>query len=165
MALAVFIAPIMAAAQSLCTQGEVDYFSCRLADQRIISVCGIVHDEPTAQDWLQYRVGFHRRLEMAWPRERSGSVGKFEGNVFGPYSVSDLRFRIDSTDYGISVSRGGEDNRAGGFTRRAADEHVAREGHPDVVRKCVRPDVARYGRAFEDLNARLSNRRNAAGLP
>jgi hypothetical protein len=29
--------------------------------------------------------------------------------------------------------------------------------------KCVRPEFARYGPAFEHLNARLSNQRNAAG--
>lgn len=161
MALTVLVAPIAAAAQTLCAKSEVDYFSCRLTDRRIISVCGIVHDEPTAGDWLQYRFGFPRRLEMVWPQERVGSIEKFEGNVFGPYSVSDLRFGIDNADHGISISRGGEDNRAGGLTRREADEHVAREGLPDVVRKCVRPDIARYGRVFEDLNARLSNLRSA----
>ena len=162
-ALAVLVAPIAAAAQTLCAKGEVDYFTCRFADQRIISVCGIVHDEPTARDWLQYRSGFPSRLERAWPRDRGGSLGKFEGNVFGRYSVSDLRFRIDDANYGITLSRGGQDDGAGGRTRSEADVHVARAGHPDVVRECVRPDIARYGQSFEALNARLSIRPNATG--
>jgi len=160
-ALTVLVAPIAAAAQSLCAKSEVDYFSCRLTDWRIISVCGIVHDEPMAEDWLQYRFGSPRKIEMVWPREHRGSIGEFEGNVFGPYSVSDLRFRIDNAEYGISISGGGEDDGAGGLTRREAEEHVTRAGHPDIVRKCVRPDMARYGRVFEDLNARLSNWRSA----
>ena len=160
--LAVLVAPITSA-QTLCAKGEVDFFSCRFADRRIISVCGIVHDEPMARDWLQYRVGFPRRLERAWPQDRGGSLAKFEGNVFGRYSVSDLRFRIDDANYGITLSRGGEDDGAGGRTRSEADLQVARAGHPDVVQKCVRAEFARYGQSFEALNARLSNRRNVTG--
>ncbi len=163
-ALVALAVPMTAAAQTLCTKGETDYFSCKVAGHQLVSVCGMIHDDPVAGDWLQYRSGIPRRLQMVWPPERKGSLEKFEGNVFGRYSVSDLRFQVGDASYGISLSRGGEDNGAGGRTHRDGGVSVARAGKPNVHHACVDPDIARYGRSFEDLNALLFSRRGAPGL-
>ena len=163
-ALVALALPVLAAAETLCRKDETDYFSCKVVGGQLISVCGRIHDEPKPEDWLQYRRGLPRRLEMVWPLDRRESLGKFGGNVFGPYSVSDLRFEIGDTTYGISLSRGGEDDRAGGRTRRGAGVHMTRAGDPDVTRECMHPDIARYGQSFEALNILLVNGRGAAGL-
>ena len=161
-AIAVLTLPFTVGAQTLCAKGETDFFSCTLSDHRLLSVCGAVQDEPSAGDWLQFRRGRPGRVEMSWPSSRKDSVKAFEGNVFGPYSVSDLRFNTGDASYGLQVSRGGEDDGSGGRTRRGASLYVEREGHHDRIYRCLRPDIARYGRSFEELNARLFNERQAA---
>ena len=97
--------PSIALSQSLCGKGELDYFSCETVNKKVISVCGnISNGEITDNSWLQYRFGKKGAIELTYPKEKQGSVSKFEGNYFNRYNVIDLRFINGKTLYGVNYN-------------------------------------------------------------
>ncbi|MBB5447302.1 MULTISPECIES: hypothetical protein [unclassified Paraburkholderia] len=56
-------------ATSLCHQGEVEYFSCKLQDSRkIASVCAADNVSPD-RGYVQYRFGTHSNIEYKFPNK------------------------------------------------------------------------------------------------
>ncbi|WP_306716770.1 hypothetical protein [Burkholderia dolosa] len=56
-------------ALSLCHQGEVEYFSCKLQDSnKIASVCAADNVSPD-HGYVQYRFGTHSNIEYKFPNE------------------------------------------------------------------------------------------------
>jgi hypothetical protein len=97
--------PSVTMSQTLCREGEMDYFSCKTSNKKIISVCGnITNGEIDDSSWLQYRFGKVGAIELTYPKEKVGSVSKFEGNFFVKYGVIDLRFISGKVLYSVSIN-------------------------------------------------------------
>ncbi|MGH8049415.1 MAG: hypothetical protein ACREPB_02010 [Arenimonas sp.] len=85
--------PATAVAASLCATNEQTLFSCTTGpEHKLISLCGS-QSLLQANSYLQYRFGAKKNLELAFPREKAGSLTKFSYYHY-------FRFQIDKT--GIS---------------------------------------------------------------
>lgn len=73
--------PALAAAadSTLCTSSEEVYFSCQVANGKVVSLCGGLSETDSTQSWLQYRFGQPQRIELAYPARREGSLMQFTG--------------------------------------------------------------------------------------
>ncbi|GHU29728.1 hypothetical protein AGMMS50256_15240 [Betaproteobacteria bacterium] len=97
--------PSICSSATLCRTGEIDYFSCRAKNGKIISVCGNIKNGTIEDDsWLQYRYGKPHAIKLAYPEKENGSVSKFEGNHFNRYNVIDLRFINGETLYSVTLN-------------------------------------------------------------
>lgn len=144
------------ASETLCGQGEIDYFSCQTkADPKVISICGNIEDfEINDDSWLQYRFGKPHAVELVYPQEKIGSIAKFEGNNFSKYNVVDLRFINKKALYSVSIAApySGEDaNQRSRFSGGVSVE-VAKSKR--VAIDCV---SSRSVRKYYDQFARLND--------
>ena len=72
-------------AESLCTKGEVTYFSCNTAGGKVASLCGAkIEDRSTLPTYLQYRYGTIQELELVYPSTLTNSTANFNGVYFSP---------------------------------------------------------------------------------
>lgn len=157
-ALAFLSLPSIALSQTLCRKGEIDYFSCATDSRKIISVCGnITNDGIGDGNWLQYRFGTARVIELTYPSKKSGSASKFEGNYFNKYGVIDLRFIRGETLYGIDLNGpySGEDTKErAGYTGGVSIEFAQSQR---VNKHCKKINGEKYFEAFSHLNVLLND--------
>lgn len=150
--------PSIGLAQTLCRLGEIDYFSCKVAHEKIVSVCGnIANGEVMEDSWLQYRFGKVGAIELTYPKERQASARKFEGNYFSRYNVIDLRFINESTLYGVDLNntyRGGD---AKNRHRPTGGVSVQVEKAKGIRIECQKADTGKYFEIFSLLNSTLRN--------
>lgn len=101
---------VHAATPTLCKAGETTYFSCALKGGKVVSVCGSGEVEPAegsprSASWLQYRMGRPQALELVFPKQKDGSVAKFEGqSILGNVRINVLSFNINETIYSVESS-------------------------------------------------------------
>jgi hypothetical protein len=90
------------AASSLCTRGEVHYFSCRTGAGPIISLCG---DVDANEPWLQYRFGRPGANELVFPQSKTDSVKRFTPQRIraggGAYGVDAIAFVSGGVGYSV----------------------------------------------------------------
>lgn len=101
------------AVHSLCQGSETTYFSCSVANGKIISLCGNAYiEEKYANDWiepdnpwLQYRFGLPHKIELTYPSVRKDSLSKFYGDILraqgGSAGWDRVLFVSGSIAYGI----------------------------------------------------------------
>jgi hypothetical protein len=114
-------APLAATAASLCSKGEVDYFSCKVAGSaKSISLCGsALHAAGGkgigADAWLQYRYGTPGKPELVYPAKKEPLSRHFEGHSMytGDILISALTFKRDADLYEVIDS---QDNTFVGVT-------------------------------------------------
>lgn len=95
---------------SLCKQGEIVFFSCKVKDsQKTISICGnrqmgVDTAIPvTSEDWIQYRFGTSQNVEMVYPAKKAGALEKFSylfQNSNQNY-IEELSFQILTYSYTV----------------------------------------------------------------
>lgn len=158
--------PTFIQAQTLCKKGETDYFSCAVSPTgKVVSICGEVADlESNSGNWIQYRFGKPKAIELAYPTERFGSISKFEGNYFGRYNFVDLRFLSGDTLYSVTLygPYGGED----------AEERISYSGQVSVglptssksVNIPCRKAPGHYFQAFSELNIFLERHNGESNI-
>lgn len=71
-------------ATSLCSRNEKVYFSCATKSGKVVSLCGKVfernksgHRVDFENQWLQYRFGSPKAVELAFPRKKEDSISSF----------------------------------------------------------------------------------------
>lgn len=87
-------------------EGEFVQFSCQIAGSgKVASLCGgyAISDDPKTE-WLQYRFGKIGNVEFTYPREKTGSLMKFQGDFFGKYDYLSYLFINDKALYEIELS-------------------------------------------------------------
>jgi hypothetical protein len=105
-------AGLATAASTLCTKGEVSYFSCKANNGKTISLCGHVFSTDklgAAKDvenpWLEYRYGRPGALELVYPASRKDSVQRFTAQRIraggGAYGVDALAFVSGGIGYSV----------------------------------------------------------------
>lgn len=150
--------PSIGLAQTLCSSGEIDYFSCMVAHEKIVSVCGnIANGEVKKDSWLQYRFGKPGAIELAYPKEKQASVRQFEGNYFSRYNVIDLRFINDSTLYGVDLNDTYSGDDAKKRPRPTGGVSVQVEKAKGRRIECQKADAGKYFEVFSLLNSSLRN--------
>lgn len=92
-------------AAGLCAPTEQTYFSCSLTGGgKRVSLCG-------GSDWLQYRFGAARNIEMAFPSVRAGSLEQFRGarryHKASQVSADFLMFERSGVRYTLTRMEGG----------------------------------------------------------
>lgn len=150
-------------AQTLCMPGETDHFSCPVgAGKKILSICSNIKDDAIDEgSWLQYRFGARDKIELAFPKEKEGSIARFEGNVFNPreqpIETADLRFMHGKTSYSVGVSRisPGDGEKATVFV---GGVDVGQEKARPVSIQCDKVDSERYYEGFKRLNYALQSK-------
>ena len=168
LALASTVMPAAAGAQSLCARGEVDYFSCPVTGGKILSICSNLAEVDTSEPghWVQYRFGRPSKVELAYPREKTESLSRFEGHVFAPHGdpteTTELRFMNDKTYYSVSLSRSSA-NRTRDAHHYAGVVSVRRPAAKLVSINCSRVDGDWYFRRFTDLNYELIRHARESG--
>jgi len=148
--------PSVAASQTLCRTGEIDYFSCETVAGKSVSVCGNIADgEISGDSWLQYRFGKIGAIELTYPTEKQGSVKKFEGNYFNRYGVVDLRFVSGRTLYGVELSEtyGGDDAQPRSHPSGDVTVIVGKTKHVSIG--CRKIDAPKYFDIYSRLNISL----------
>lgn len=149
--------PCVCISQTLCRQGEIDYFSCETtASQKIVSVCGNIADGKIDSDsWLQYRFGKKDAIELSYPAKISDSIEKFEGNYFSRYNVVDLRFISERTLYGVELNHtyAGEEDQQRSKPSGGVTVELGKNRHVSIA--CTKVDARKYFRLFSDLNTLL----------
>ena len=150
--------------------GETDHFSCPVGGgKKILSICSNIKDDAIEEgSWLQYRFGASDKIELAFPKEKEGSITRFEGNVFNPreqpIETADLRFMHWKTSYGVGVSRiSPDDGRK--TTVFAGGVDVGQGKARPVSIQCDKVDSDRYYEGFMRLNTALLGPRPSAQAP
>jgi hypothetical protein len=99
-------------ASTLCTKGEVSYFSCKANTGKTISLCGQVFSvgkagvkEALEAPWLQYRYGRPGALELVYPAVRKDSLSRFTVQRIraggGAYGVDGVAFVSGGIGYSV----------------------------------------------------------------
>ncbi|HSI37692.1 MAG TPA: hypothetical protein VK946_01315 [Methylotenera sp.] len=97
-------------AQSHCSNGEIDYFSCQIkGGHKVASLCGAKQEiDSSSNEWVQYRYGKIGKPELIYPLTKLNSAKKFENNYFNPHGIDagviDVRFINEKTLYSVSMS-------------------------------------------------------------
>jgi len=148
--------PSVTLSQTHCRKGEIDYFSCKTSSEKIISVCGnITNGEISDSSWLQYRFGKVSAIELTFPKEKAGSVSKFEGNYFNKYGAIDLRFINGNTLYGVDINGpySGDDATKRTDYSGGVSAEIGKTKRVNIY--CTKIDGRKYFGIFSDLNASL----------
>jgi hypothetical protein len=158
--------PSVTLSQTLCRKGEIDYFSCKTSNEKIISVCGnITNGEINDSSWLQYRFGKVGAIELDYPKEKTGSVSKFEGNFFNKYEVIDLRFINGNTLYGVGINGPYSGDDATKRTEYSGGVSAKIGKTKRVNFNCTKIDGRKYFWIFGVLNALLTNYNGETDFP
>lgn len=92
-------------AQSHCGRDETEYFSCKLAGSaRVASLCGGNESGRPEGEWLQYRFGRPRQIELEYPPGKENSLKKFEAVHYSKYGYLSVLFINGQALYEIEVS-------------------------------------------------------------
>jgi hypothetical protein len=156
--LALSLAPA-AFAQTLCRKGETDHLSCPTnGGKKILSVCSNIKQgvDVVEDSWVQYRFGSPGKIELAFPKEKKGSLARFDGHYFSPHeqstSVSDLRFTSGRVAYSVDLNRFYESDDGAEPAQYAAGVDVILGKNRRVAIQCDRVDGPRYFDTFRELN-------------
>lgn len=151
--------PAAALSQTLCSKGEIDYFSCQVVrSDKIISVCGnITNRDINDNSWLQCRFGKVGAIELNYPREKRDAVSKFEGNYFNKYSVITLRFINENTLYSVDLNGPYIGDDAMKRKRYSGGVTAELSKHQRVTMQCAKVDGSKYFESFSGINDSIRN--------
>lgn len=99
---------------TLCSTNERVIFSCPVKRAaKIVSVCGS-KDLTKDQGYLQYRFGLPGKIELEYPKDRTGTQQRFHYTHYfhAQFDMSDIGFTIDGYEYSVFNDYNGEEKPA-----------------------------------------------------
>jgi hypothetical protein len=137
---------------SLCTKDERVIFSCPVKrPAKIVSVCAS-KDLTSERGYLQYRFGLPGKIELEFPKDRTGTQGKFHYTHYfrARFDLTEIDFAIDDYQYQVFDDYNGEEKPA----ISSQGVSVTAPGKPKEVSFVCR---ARPKADYTDLQAVLPN--------
>src|SRR5262245_27260700 len=139
-------------ANSLCASDERIIFSCPLKKPaKVVSLCGS-KDLTSDRGYLQYRFGLPGKIELEFPKDRTGTQQKFQYTHYFRAQVdqTEISFTNNGDEYAITDDYNGEEKPA----RSIQGVSVNAPGKPkEVSLQCRLKAKADYS----DLQAVLPN--------
>lgn len=99
---------------SLCAKDERIIFSCPVKKPaKIVSVCAS-RDLTSERGYLQYRFGLAGKIELEFPKERTGTQQKFHYTHYfrAQFDLTSINFTIDGYEYSVFDDYNGEEKPA-----------------------------------------------------
>ncbi len=99
---------------SLCSRNERVIFSCPIKrPAKIVSVCAS-KDLTSERGYIQYRFGLPARVELEFPKERTGSQQKFQYSHYfrARVDLTEISFTINGYEYQVTDDYNGEEKPA-----------------------------------------------------
>jgi hypothetical protein len=139
-------------AGTLCAKGERVIFSCPITrPARIVSLCAS-KDLASDRGYLQYRFGLPEKIELEFPKERTGTQQKFQYSHYfrAQVDMTEIGFSLNGYQYQITDDYNGEEKPA----QTIQGVMVTAPGKPkDVSFSCRIKPKANY----DDLQTVLPN--------
>ena len=101
-------------ANSLCARNERVIFSCPIKrPAKIVSVCAS-KDLTSDRGYIQYRFGLPAKVELEFPKERSGSQQKFQYSHYfrAQVDLTEISFTVNDYEYQVTDDYNGEEKPA-----------------------------------------------------
>ena len=143
-------------ANTLCAKNERVIFSCPIRKSaKIVSVCAS-RDLTSEKGYLQYRFGLPGKIELEFPKERTGTQQKFEYNhsFRALVDLTEINFSVDGVNYSVFDDYQGEEKPA--FSEQGVAINWPGTGKKEVRLTCRTKPKADLG----DLQAVLSREGN-----
>ena len=99
---------------TLCAKDERVIFSCPVKrPAKIVSVCAS-KDLAADRGYLQYRFGLPGKIELEYPKDRTGTQQKFKYSHYfrAQFDTTSLGFTIDGYEYSVFADYNGEEKPA-----------------------------------------------------
>ena len=99
---------------TLCASDERIIFSCPVRrPAKIVSLCAS-KDLTAERGYLQYRFGLPARIELEFPKDRTGSQQKFQYTHYfrAQFDMTEISFTINGYEYQITDDYNGEEKPA-----------------------------------------------------
>ena len=99
---------------SLCAKDERIIFSCPVKrPAKIVSVCAS-KDLTSEHGYLQYRFGLPGKIELEFPKDRTGTQQKFQYTHYfrAQFDLTEINFTIDDYQYQVFDDYNGEEKPA-----------------------------------------------------
>jgi hypothetical protein len=99
---------------TLCARNERVIFACGLRrPAKIVSVCAS-RDLTRDTGYLQYRFGSPAKIELEYPKDRTGTQQKFEYTHYmrALVDLNEINFSVDGVDYSVVDDYNGEEKPA-----------------------------------------------------
>jgi hypothetical protein len=96
---------------TLCAKSERVIFSCVLRrPAKIVSVCAS-KDLTRDTGYVQYRFGSPAKIELEYPKDRTGTQQKFEYTHYfrAQVDLNEINFTVDGVDYSVVDDYNGEE--------------------------------------------------------
>ena len=106
--------PAALQAGTLCAKSERVIFSCPIKRPlKIVSLCGS-KDLSSDRGYLQYRFGLPDKIELEFPKDRTGTQQKFQYSHYfrAQVDMTEISFSIDGYQYQITDDYNGEEKPA-----------------------------------------------------
>jgi len=106
--------PVKPQANTLCAKEERVIFSCPVKrPARIVSLCSS-QELTSGKGYLQYRFGLPGRIELEYPKDRSGSQAKFRYTHYfrAQVDLTEISFSVNGYQYQITDDYNGEEKPA-----------------------------------------------------
>lgn len=108
-------------AGTLCAKNERVIFSCPIkSPAKIVSLCAS-KDLTSDRGYLQYRFGLPEKIELEFPKERTGTQQKFQYSHY-------FRAQVDMTEIGFSIN---------GYQYQITDDYNGEEKPAQTVQGVV----------------------------
>jgi hypothetical protein len=99
---------------SLCAKDERIIFSCPVKKPaKIVSVCAS-KDLTSERGYLQYRFGLPGKIELEFPKDRTGTQAKFHYTHYfrAQFDLTAINFTVDGYEYSVFDDYNGEEKPA-----------------------------------------------------
>ena len=99
---------------TLCARDERIIFSCPVKrPAKIVSVCAS-KDLTSDRGYLQYRFGLPGKIELEYPKDRTGTQQKFQYTHYfrAQFDMTEIGFTIDGYEYSVFNDYNGEEKPA-----------------------------------------------------
>jgi hypothetical protein len=99
---------------SLCAKDERIIFSCPVKrPANIVSICAS-KDLTSERGYLQYRFGLPGKIELEYPKDRTGTQQKFHYTHYfrAQFDMTEIAFTIDGYEYSVFNDYNGEEKPA-----------------------------------------------------
>ena len=137
---------------TLCDRNERVIFSCPLKrPAKIVSVCA-AKDLTSDRGYLQYRFGLPGKIELEFPKERTGTQTKFQYTHYfrAQVDLTETNFNVNGYEYQVTDDYNGEEKPA----QTIQGVSVTTPGKPKEVTFICR---AKPKADYTDLQAVLGN--------
>ena len=99
---------------TLCDRNERVIFSCRVKrPAKIVSVCAS-KDLTSERGYLQYRFGLPGKIELEYPKDRTGTQTKFQYTHYfrAQVDLTEISFNVNGYEYQVTDDYNGEEKPA-----------------------------------------------------